>query len=92
MQNLCNLLSRIRSNNIREFEDIGSGPKPMGLRGAAPPPQETICWKILLSCRNFYDSNDWFWRIMTRNNALKHEFISVKTQVPAEITEFMAYV
>ena len=47
--------------------------------GAPPPPQQTICRKILLSCRNFCVLNNWFWRILRRNNGEKHEFFSVKT-------------
>ena len=56
-----------------------SGPTPMGGGGGgALPSHETICRKILLSCRNFCALTDWFWRILRRNNASKGEFISVK--------------
>ena len=38
--------------------NVGSGPKPKGARvWSAPPPQETICRKMLP------------WRILSRNNA-----------------------
>ena len=42
------------------LEVIPIEPKPMGGAGgrSAPPPQETICRKILLSCRNFCDLSD----------------------------------
>ena len=43
----------------------------MGGLGAERP-QETICRKILRSCRNFRDLNDKFWRIL---RAIMHKNI-----------------
>ena len=37
---------------------IYAGPKPMGGLGGGALLQETICRKILLSCRKFCDLND----------------------------------
>ena len=49
-----------------------------GLGGEAPPPADHLS-ENLLSCRNFCILNNWFWRILMRNNGEKHEFFSVKT-------------
>ena len=48
-----------------------------GRRGDRP--QETICRKVLLSCRNFCDLNDKFWSILRRiMHKNKHEFLVLK--------------